>query len=244
MKNSFVLYTKYRKQVSMLDDAQAGTLLKAILAHECREELPEMDGVTEMLFSIIAEQLEFDADKYEESCQRSVANGKKGGRPKKAGENAETQESQKKGLGFSENPKKPLGFSENPEKANGYFENPEKHDTDTDTDTDTDKTLKESRANLKRFAAPSIDEVREYCKERGNKVDAETFIDFYASKGWKVGSQPMKDWRAAVRTWEKRDSKPRPQTSPPGKVREYNRFEQRTYDYDDLKNKLLARNRA
>lgn len=55
----------------------------------------------------------------------------------------------------------------------------------------------------KRFVKPSLDEVRAYCLERGNSVDAETFYDFYESKGWKVGNQPMKDWRAAVRTWEK-----------------------------------------
>lgn len=223
----------------MLDDAQAGTLLKAILAHECGEELPEMDGMTEMLFSIIAEQLEFDAEKYEEACLKNVENGKRGGRPKKP---TETQENPKKAVGFLENPKKAVGFSENPTKPNETQRNPKKHDTDTETDTDTD--IKESRANLKRFAAPSIGEVREYCRERGNKVDAETFIDFYASKGWKVGSQPMKDWRAAVRTWEKREDKPRPQTSPPAKARAYNSFDQRTYDYDDLKNRLLARNRA
>lgn len=56
-----------------------------------------------------------------------------------------------------------------------------------------------------RFAPPSVDDVRQYCQERNNNVDAERFVDFYASKGWKVGSQPMKDWKAAVRTWEKRD---------------------------------------
>lgn len=61
---------------------------------------------------------------------------------------------------------------------------------------------KESR---KRFSPPSVDEVAAYCRERGNAVDAQQFCDFYAAKGWRVGAQPMKDWRAAVRTWEKRD---------------------------------------
>ena len=42
--------------------------------------------------------------------------------------------------------------------------------------------------------------------ERGNHVDAQAFVDFYAAKGWKVGNAPMKDWKAAVRTWEKRDA--------------------------------------
>ena len=54
-----------------------------------------------------------------------------------------------------------------------------------------------------RFEIPTLDEVKSYCQERNNGVDAERFIDFYASKGWKVGNQPMKDWRAAVRTWER-----------------------------------------
>ena len=57
----------------------------------------------------------------------------------------------------------------------------------------------------KRFVKPSVEEVREYCNERRNRVDPEAFVDFYASKGWKVGKEPMKDWRAAVRTWERRD---------------------------------------
>lgn len=56
-----------------------------------------------------------------------------------------------------------------------------------------------------RFTRPTVDEVRAYCLERGNSVDAQRFCDFYASKGWRVGNQPMKDWRACVRTWEQRD---------------------------------------
>ena len=62
---------------------------------------------------------------------------------------------------------------------------------------------KENKKEVLRFAPPTLDEVSEYCKERGNKVDPEKFVDFYASKGWRVGNQPMKDWKAAVRTWEK-----------------------------------------
>ena len=54
-----------------------------------------------------------------------------------------------------------------------------------------------------RFTAPTVEEVREYCLERGNSVDPDQFVDFYTSKGWKVGKNPMKDWKAAVRTWER-----------------------------------------
>lgn len=55
----------------------------------------------------------------------------------------------------------------------------------------------------KRFTPPSLEEVKQYCKERNNSVDPESFVDFYSSKGWMVGKNKMKDWKAAVRTWEK-----------------------------------------
>lgn len=58
-----------------------------------------------------------------------------------------------------------------------------------------------------KFSPPSLKEVLEYCNERKNKIDAQQFIDFYESKGWYVGKNKMKDWRASVRTWEKRESK-------------------------------------
>ena len=55
-----------------------------------------------------------------------------------------------------------------------------------------------------RFVHPSVEEVAEYIREKGYSVDAEAFIDYYESNGWKVGRQSMKDWKAAVRTWERR----------------------------------------
>ena len=66
---------------------------------------------------------------------------------------------------------------------------------------DTLKGIEKEKTKI--FKIPTLDEVKSYCQERNNGVDAERFIDFYASKGWKVGNQPMKDWRAAVRTWER-----------------------------------------
>ena len=59
---------------------------------------------------------------------------------------------------------------------------------------------------LKRFTTPTLEEVKEYCSERKNGVDAERFVNYYTANGWKVGKNPMKDWKAAVRTWERNDS--------------------------------------
>ena len=58
-----------------------------------------------------------------------------------------------------------------------------------------------------RFAPPTIDQVKEYISEKGYAVNAEAFISYYESVGWKVGKNPMKDWKAAVRTWAQRDRK-------------------------------------
>ena len=57
-----------------------------------------------------------------------------------------------------------------------------------------------------RFAPPTLDEVQAYCEERGNNVDPERFIDYYTSNGWRVGKNPMRDWKAAVRSWERSGS--------------------------------------
>lgn len=58
----------------------------------------------------------------------------------------------------------------------------------------------------KRFVPPSLEDVQGYCRERGNGVDPEKFISYYESVGWKVGRNHMKDWKAAVRTWERKDA--------------------------------------
>jgi len=64
---------------------------------------------------------------------------------------------------------------------------------------------KEIKINNKLFKKPSVNDVELYCIERDNKIDAISFVNFYESKGWMVGKNKMKDWRACVRTWEIRD---------------------------------------
>lgn len=98
---------------------------------------------------------------------------------------------------------------------------------------------KGERPALTRFRPPALEEVVEYCNERKNAVDAERFLDYYTANGWKVGKNPMKDWRAAVRTWErssvlKEESKCAPKT---GTEREYSKSQlDKLYDnLDEVK---------
>ena len=72
---------------------------------------------------------------------------------------------------------------------------------------ESDEDINVPTKPTKRFVPPTVDEVRAYCKERGNGVDPQRFVDYYSSNGWMVGKSKMKDWKAAVRTWEQRDSK-------------------------------------
>jgi hypothetical protein len=81
----------------------------------------------------------------------------------------------------------------------------------------TQSKVKESKVNTtvkkaERFTPPTVNEIKQYCQDRNNNVDPDKFHDFYQAKGWMVGSNKMKDWKAAVRTWEKKE-----QTGPPMK---------------------------
>lgn len=69
--------------------------------------------------------------------------------------------------------------------------------------TDKNSIDKNSIGKNNIFRPPTVDEVKAYCDERGNSVDAQSFVDFYESKGWMIGKNKMKDWKAAVRTWER-----------------------------------------
>lgn len=134
-------------------------------------------------------------DRTRAEAEKNTINGKKGGRPK-------TQNK--------------------PEKPNETLKDKDKENKIIPLSPNGDIPPKGERPPEKRFVKPTADEVRAYCAERGNHVDAQAFVDFYAAKGWKVGSAPMKDWRAAVRTWEKRDAERKQSaTSRPNRQRDF-----------------------
>ena len=74
---------------------------------------------------------------------------------------------------------------------------------DIDKEIDKDTPPKSPSRGKREFVPPTLEEVEAYCRERDNNIDAEAFLDFYESKGWMIGKNHMKDWKAAVRTWEK-----------------------------------------
>lgn len=76
-------------------------------------------------------------------------------------------------------------------------------------DNDNERIVNESSTNREKperlRIPPTLEMVTSYCKLRNNSIDPENFIDFYTSKGWKIGKDKMKDWQATVRTWERKE---------------------------------------
>lgn len=85
-----------------------------------------------------------------------------------------------------------------PNDNGGYCQKDKENNTSINNTSNKKEIYKE-----KSFKKPTLEEVKEYCKERNNNVDAELFINYYESNGWKVGKNSMKDWKACVRTWER-----------------------------------------
>jgi len=188
---SFILYQEYQKNISILTQNQKGDLLDAIFSYNQGIEI-ELDPIVKMAFSFIKSDLDRNKAKYQNIIERNKINGASGGRPK--------------------NPKKP-------KEPNGLFGNPEKpRETLNDNDNGNDNVNKDDNKNdnlnnnskgveidtvkIKRFIKPTIQEIKDYCVERKNNVDANKFFNHYEANGWKVGKNAMKDWKACVRTWE------------------------------------------
>lgn len=194
-----------------LSDEDRGRLLLALLDHAQGREIPELSPAARIAFLLMASGIDRHAKRY----TANVANGRKGGAPRGNQNACKTTEKQ-------------------PNSTEEQAKTSEKQPTKTKTKTkDNDKNIKTTTkdkesiiAATRRFSPPAVEEIQAYCKERGNEVDPQRFFDFYESKGWRIGNQPMKDWKAAVRTWERRDTSiqgNRP-NGPPGAAQTGNPF--------------------
>lgn len=218
-KRSVIIEEAHVALFEAVTDEQAGQLLKAMLAHQAGKEYevsdPLMAGVVEMLKKSVD-------DANEEYDRRSEANRRAAAARWNKDDDMQVDANACERMQVDANDADRIGL---------------------DRITASKMPSKEKRASAK-FTPPTVDEVSEYVREKGYAVDPEAFVDFYASKGWKVGSQPMKDWRAAVRTWAKRDAKPK---SPPGRAPDRPQrfdYERQGQDLDALQKQLVAKQRA
>src|SRR5690606_4596017 len=110
----------------------------------------------------------------------------------------------------SKNNKNTSDFAQAKSEANAEYENEYNNidylNNNTSNNNIDNTNTREKKNNSKTFSIPTIEEVSSYCTERQNYIDPEKFHSHYTSVGWKVGKNPMKDWKAAVRTWEKNNN--------------------------------------
>lgn len=177
-KEFLPLFLDFNETTQDLTDDQCGRLIRALVDYANGKER-DISGVELIAYRFLKGSI----DRNEKLSAIRAEAGAKGGRPRRKDIQTEASESK-----------------ENQTKAN------ESKTKQNDINNNNNNDIN-NEANKKKFTPPTIDEIRSYCLERRNKVDPERFHDFYASKGWRVGNQPMKDWKAAVRTWERSDDR-------------------------------------
>jgi len=189
MKKSFILHKDSLCVLDKMPDDVAGKFIKAIYQYQLTGELPQMDFAVEMAVTPFINQFIRDNGEYERiSKERSEA--------------AKLRWSEINSMQLHANASTSMQTDASV--------------TDSDSDSDSDSE-KESVKVKGRFIAPTTEEVKEYCTSRGNQVDPVKFINHYQANGWMVGRNKMKDWMAAVRTWEGNNFTPvtKPTYQPP-----------------------------
>ena len=177
------LYHSYLKSVEPLNDAERGRLFTACLTYSMTGAEPDLRGNERFVWPTIREQIDRDTKKYSDFC-------------KKQQENIRKRWDTTVYDGTSGIPDDTKHTKEKEKEKENILSSPNVEDSIARTPA------------RKRFTPPTLAEVTAYCRERPNAVDPQRFIDYYTANGWKVGKNSMKDWKAAVRTWEgkQRDS--------------------------------------
>lgn len=210
MKNTLIFYKDWYDSMEGLTDEERLAVYDAVMRYAFEGEMPS-DRLTKYATAIMFKCIDRDNGKFEEKCERNRRNAMS--RWRKRIEQADADAANGSD-----------GMRPHAVDADNYInENDNENDNDNEPTKVGDSKEKPSNEGKKkvaptkerRFVKPTAEQVEAYCRERGNGVNAEHFCDYYESKGWKVGSAPMKDWKAAVRTWEQKDGRA-PKKTPNG----------------------------
>nr|DAI03488.1 MAG TPA: hypothetical protein [Caudoviricetes sp.] len=230
-RESFVFYSSFLKAIRAIKkrDIQAELAL-AIIEYGITGETTECGEVVSVAMELIKPQIEANNQRYING-KKGAEHGIKGGRPKKENPTETPPKPLKNptetpNVNVNDNVNDNISFLEKKKQKNDVAVS-DLENENSESPIETIQTPKEqSGGGRKRFTVPTPEEVQMYCDERKNGISGQQFCDFYSSKGWRVGSQPMKDWKAAVRTWEvrRKDTAPsitqsQAQISPPKRIR-------------------------
>ena len=162
------VFVDYLDAIEPLGDAERGRLFTSLLEYARTGEAPQLCGNERFLFPMMRAQIDRDTASMAGLSEARSRAGKAGAEAKQANAKFAKQNKQMPNL---------LSKSS--------------YDKDEDKDKDKDKDKDESISRAKRFTPPTLDDVSAYVRERGSNVDPQRFLDFYASKGWMVGKNPM-----------------------------------------------------
>lgn len=194
-RDQFTFYRSYYEALKSLPKKDRTDTVMAILAYALDEELPKLSGVPLSVFTLIRPTLDSGRIKAENRKNKTKTN-------QEQNKNKPTSNQHQTGK-----------EGEREKEKEGEVEREGESERENDSYI-SPPTPSPEGAPKKRFVPPSVDEVRAYCQERGNGIDPQGFVDFYAARGWVVGKTPMKDWKAAVRTWESRENARKPHGKP------------------------------
>lgn len=195
-KPGVMFYFDVRPCIKRLSIEQKGELFESILDYGEFGIVPEFEGILGVAWDFIQPKLDRDTEQYDLKVEKSQF----------AVYSRECKKNGDSPLSF-ENWKQFYIIQPNQTIASDAGSYPTSISSSTTIldsaskeDTETDKPPMRYP-----FAHPTEEEVRTYCQKNGYKVDPQHFVDYYTSNGWRVGKNPMKDWRAAVRNWERKD---------------------------------------
>ena len=191
-KKSFIVYVSWKRWLDGLTEEQKGQWLSWMMDY-CSDLNPKYPTDQAVMIACMMAQdtLKRDLKKYQEQCERTNRINEERKRKKEEQERNEINTKSQR--------------SRNEVVCDNDNDNDNVNDNDNEKEVSKD-TIKESvkeKSPTSRFVPPTIEQIRDYCIERNNLVDPERFYNFYQAKGWMVGKNKMKDWKAAVRTWEK-----------------------------------------
>lgn len=193
-RTQFTFYESFYKALSRIRSGEERAFAyDAICAYALYGTEPDMDALPDaaaIAFELIRPNLD--------SSRRKANSGKSGGSGKQTGSKPEANEKQ--------TVSKPEA---SPGKTGSKKEKEDKKEDKKEGEIEKEyECTPQIPPKGTRFTKPSLEDVIGYCQERGGKVDPYRFYDYYEANGWRVGKNPMKDWRAAVRNWERQESGP------------------------------------
>ena len=205
---SFVFYKSFLDAIELLPEGEQLKAFKLIAHYGANGEMPEGEQTLANAIFLMAKP-NIDATKEKRS------NGKKGGRPAKETEKNAEKEIEKPVVIENENHRlsKPESNVDVNVNVDGNVD--VNVNVNDDVNVNGDEESKKGAKQSSRFTPPTREEAAAYVKEQGlTRVDLDKFFDYYASNGWKVGKNSMKDWKATLRNWNRNEvDKVRPSPS-------------------------------